>query len=65
MLGGDGDEVGFMPVVFPSGRVSVSSLGYFSSVGSSYKSSHTSPPISLRVHRNKYYFKKKRGRTQK
>ena len=34
MLGGDGDEVSTTPTVYPRGTVSVSSLGYFSSVGS-------------------------------
>ena len=40
MLGGGGDEVSFMPVVYSRGTVSVSSLGYFSSIASSSKPSH-------------------------
>ena len=50
MLGGGGDEFSFMPVVYPHGTVSVSSLGSFSYVGSSSKTSHTSLPLSLKVH---------------
>ena len=45
MLGGGGDEVSVMPVVFPCGAVSVSSLGSFSSVGSSSKPSYPSIPL--------------------
>ena len=37
-----GDEVNIVPVVYPCVTVSVSSLGYFSSVDSSSKPSHTS-----------------------
>ena len=62
VLGGGGDEVGVIPVVYPRGTVSFISLGYFLSVGSSYKPSHPSLPLSLGVHRIKNYFKKKRGR---
>ena len=40
MLGGGGDEVSIMPVFYPRGTVSVLSLNYFSSVGSSSKPSH-------------------------
>ena len=47
MLGGGGDEVSIMPVVYPLGTVSFSSIGYFSSVGSSSKPSHPSVPLSL------------------
>ena len=44
MIGGGDDEISFMPVVYPRGTVSVSSLGYFLSVGSSSKPSHNSLP---------------------
>ena len=50
-----------MPVVYPHGTVSVSSLGYFLSIGSSYKPSHTSLPLYLGVHRIKEHYKKKKG----
>ena len=49
MLGYGGDEVSIVSFVYPLGTVSVSSLGYFSSVGSSYKSSHPSIPVSVGV----------------
>ena len=65
VLGGGGYEVSIMPVVYPHGTVSVSSLGYFSSVGSSSKPSYPSLNLSLRVHRVQDYFKKKRGSKQK
>ena len=60
-----GDEVSIVPFVYPSGTVSVLSLGYFSSVGSSYKPSHPSLPLSLRARHIQEYFKKKRGRKRK
>ena len=62
MLGGGGDEVSAVSVVYPIGTVNVSSLGYFPSVGSSYKTSHPSLPLSLLVHSIQYCFKKRRGR---
>ena len=37
MIGGGGEEVSIVPVVYPRGKVSISSLDYFSSVGSSSK----------------------------
>ena len=37
VIGGGGDEVSIIPVVYPRGTISVSSLGSFSSVGSSSK----------------------------
>ena len=46
MLGGGGDEVSFVSVVYPCGMISVSSLGFFS-VGSSSKTSNHSLPLSL------------------
>ena len=45
----------------PRGAVSVSSLGYFLSVGLSSKISHPSLPLSIGVHRIQKYFKNKRG----
>ena len=65
MLGGGGDEVSVMPVVYPRGTVSVSSLGSFSSVGSSSKTSYPLLPLSLGVNPIQEYFKKKRGRNRK
>ena len=62
MLGGGVDEVSIMPVVYPCGPVSVSSLGYFSSVGSSSKAPKSPLPISLGARNIEEYFKKKRGR---
>ena len=60
-----GDEVNYVPFVYPRGTVSVSSLGSFSSVGSFSKSSHPSLPLSLGAHNIQEYFKRKRGRKRK
>ena len=49
----------------PRGTVSVSSLGYFSSVGSSSKLSHPSLPLFLGAHHIQEYFNKKRVRKRK
>ena len=49
----------------PRGTVIVSSLGYFSYVGSSSKPSHSYLHLSLGLHLIQEYFKKKRGRKQK
>ena len=65
VLGGSGDEVSIVPVVYPRGTGSVSSLGYFSSFGSSYKPSHPSLPLSLGVHHIQEYVKKNSGRKRK
>ena len=65
MLGGYGDEVSVMPIVYLCGTVSASSLGSFLPIGSSSKPSHTSLPVSLRLHLIQEYFKKERGRKQK
>ena len=46
-VGVGGDEVSIMPVIYPCGVVSVSSLGYFSSVGYSSKPSHLSLSLSF------------------
>ena len=47
MLGGGGDKVSIMPVVYTYGTVRVSSFGNFPSVGSSYKPSHPYVPLYL------------------
>ena len=60
-----GDKDNYMPFVYPHGAMSVSSLGSFSSVGSSSKPSYPSLPISLGAHKIQDYFKRKRGRKRK
>ena len=60
-----GDDVNIVPFVFPRGTVSVSSLGYFSSVGSYSKPYHPSLPFSLGARHIQEYFKKNRGRKRK
>ena len=60
-----GDEVNIAPFVHTGGTASVSSLGFFSSVGYSSKPSHPSLTLSLREHNIQEYFKRKRGRKQK
>ena len=55
------DKVNYVPFVYPRGTVSVSSLGSFLSVGSSYKPSHPSLPLSLGAHNIQQCFKRKRG----
>ena len=47
MLGDGGEEVRIVHVVYPCGTVSVSSLGYFLSIGSSSKPSHLSFTLYL------------------
>ena len=64
-LGGGGDEVSVIPVVYPRGMVSVLSLGSFLSVGSSSKPSHPLLPLYLRLHIIQDYFKNKRVKKQK
>ena len=59
------DEVNYVPFVYPRGTVSVSSLGSFSSVGSSSKPSNPYLPLSHRAHNIQEYFKRKRGRKRK
>ena len=54
-----------MTFVYPRGMVSVSSLGSFSSVGSSSKPSHPYLPLSLGAHHIQEYLKNKRGRKRK
>ena len=65
MLGGGGDKVSAVPVFYLRGTVSVSSLGSFSSVGSSSKPSYLSLPLSLGVHCIQDYFNNRRGRKLK
>ena len=60
-----GEEVNYMPFVYPRGTVSVSSIVYFSSVGFSSKPSHPYLPLSLGAHNIQEYFKRKRGRKRK
>ena len=60
-LGGGGDEVSIMPVAYPCGTVSASSLGYFSSIGYSYRPSHTYLTLSLIACHIQYFFKNNRG----
>ena len=61
----EGDEVNMVPFVYPSGTVSVSSMGYFMSVGSYSKPYHPSLPISVGARQIQEYFKNNRGRKQK
>ena len=63
MLRGGSNEVSIISVVYPRKTVSVSPIGYFSFVCSSYKPSHTSIPLSLVVHYIQEYFNNnRRGR---
>ena len=59
---GGGDEVSILPFVYPPGTVSVSSLGYFLSIGYSSNPSHPSLPLSLGARHIQDYFKNNRGR---
>ena len=65
MLGYRDNDIIIISIVSILGSVSVSSLGYFSSVGSSSKPYHYSSPLSLRAHHIKEYFKKNRGKKRK
>ena len=62
-----GDEVSIVPFVYPCCTVSVSSMGYFSFVSSSYKPFHPSLPLSLSLIARfiQGYLNKKRGRQRK
>ena len=62
MIGDGGAEVSIVPVVYPCGTVSVSSLGSFLSVGSSSTPSHPSLPVSIGACHIQECFKNKRGR---
>ena len=65
LIGVGVDEVSIIPFVYPRGTVSVSSLCYFSYVGSSSKLSRSSLPLYLAAHHFQDYFKKKRWGKQK
>ena len=65
MLGDGGEYFSIVPVVYPRGAVSVSSLDYFSSVGSPSKPSHPSFPVSIGARHIQEYFKKNRGKKLK
>ena len=62
MLGYGDVDASIVPVIYPCGTVSLSSLGYFSSVGSSPKSSHPSFPVSLVSFHIQEYFNNYRER---
>ena len=62
MLGGGGEEVSVVPVVYNHGTVSVSSLGSFSSVGYYSKLSHPSLPVSIGAFHIQEYLKNRRSR---
>ena len=65
VLGGVGEDVSIVPVVYPCGTVSVSSLGYFSSVGFSSKPSHPSLPVSVGARHIQEHLKNERVRKLK
>ena len=65
MLGGVGEYVSIVPVVYPRGAVSVSSLGDFSSIGFSSKPSRPSLPASISELHIQEYFNNKKGRKRK
>ena len=65
MLGGGGDDISVIYIVYPRGTISVSSLGSFSSVGSLTKPSHPSLTLSFEVHHIQDHPKKKRARKRK
>ena len=65
MLGDGGEYVRIVTFVYPRETVSVSSLGSFSSVGSSSKPSNPSFPVSVGACHIQEYFKKKRERKRK
>ena len=56
MLGYGCEDVSIVPVLYPRGMISVSSLGSFSSFGSSSKTSNPSLPVSLGARHIQYYF---------
>ena len=62
MLGDGGEDVSIVPVLYPCGTFSVSSLGSFSSVGSSSKTSHPSLTVFLGARHIQEYFNNKRVR---
>ena len=66
VLGDGGEYFSIVPVVYPCGAISVSSLGSFSYVGSSSKPSskpsYTYFPVSILARHIQYYFNDKRGK---
>ena len=60
-----GEEASIVPVYYPRGTISVSSLGYFLPVDSSSKPSHPSFPLFIGARHIQEYFKKKRRRKQR
>ena len=65
VIGNGGEDVSIVPVVYPRGAVSVSSLGFFRSIGYYYKPSHPHLPVFLGARHIQEYFKNKRGRKRK
>ena len=65
MLGDGFEDVNIVPIAYPRGTVSVSSLGSILSVGSSSKNSRLSLPVSLGSGQIQEYLKNKRGRKRK
>ena len=65
VLGDGGEDISIVPVVYPRGTVSVSSLGSFSFVGYSTKPSHPSLTVSLGARQIQEYFNNTRGRKRK
>ena len=61
VLGGGGGDVTIVPMVYPRGTVSVSSLGSFLSVGYSSKPSYPFLPVSIGARHIQEYFNNKRG----
>ena len=65
VLGYGGEYASIVPVVYPCGTVSVSSIGSFLSVGSSSKTSCPSFSVSIRALHIQEYFKNKMGMKRK
>ena len=65
IIGYGGLEISIVPVVYPCGTVSISSLGSFSSVGSSSKLYHPYLILSLVARNIQDYSKKKEGEERK
>ena len=59
-----GDKVNYVPSVYPRGTVIVSSLGSFSSVGSSYKPSHPSLPLSRSTQHSRVFQEEEGDKTK-
>ena len=65
MLGDSGEDLSIVPVVYPHGAFSVSSLGAFLYVGSSSKTSRPYLPVYIVARHIQEYFNNKKGRKQK